>query len=178
MAGVVFDPERSQVRVRTRALGPLARLAHDLEIDARFLGHLDVDGDLWSLSLEFSPASFSVVGVRKNGHVLAHVLTPSDRREIERRMVREVFRDQPVSVEAEPGGEGVARLSVRIGRAAQVCVVPFEQGEQGVLGDVRLSLSRLGVPPIRGPMGAFRVDDQIEVHFVLVPVCPEDAAAP
>ena len=56
-----------------------------------------------------------------------------------------------------PRGQETVRVPIRVARA--------ESGIVRVEGDCALSLRALGVGPVRGPAGAFRLSDRVEVHF-------------
>ena len=180
MSELRFDPSASTIKIETRAKGMLAKLAHDLSIDVRdpevSLAH---DGDKVTLKLGALVAKLSVDGVRKGDSVDHGVLSASDRSEIERKIQREVFSaarvdvvlDAPVSPDAlAPGAasssvEASGRLET--GRAStrvstRVRLEP-EAGRVVASARAKLSLPALGITPPKGPLGAFRVDDDVEV---------------
>ena len=167
----MIDQAGSTITLRTEAKGMLSRLAHDLEIDASsFESSVDVEGESWSAALTFPVAALRVTGAVKNGRVDTSVLSASDKSEIEKRIRTELpgreiqvrlegqSRDRADVTVTAPRGE--QKLSARLGNKQQ-------DGDTVVFGDLRLSLKRLGVKEIKGPLNAFRVDDTVAVAFVI-----------
>jgi hypothetical protein len=156
----------SSVVLRTFAEGLFARLAHDLEITAL---------EAWGEGTDEPPRAtlgFAVAGLRVRGAVRAgkvddRVLSASERADIESRM-QEALGVGEVTVGATLLGES-GRLEVRTPRGSQSVEVAVrvsrEAGGVRVQGECELSLRALGVPPVRGPAGAFRLADRVEVRF-------------
>jgi hypothetical protein len=173
-----IDFQASTITIRTRAKGMLSRLAHDLEIDAeRFHGEVEVDGDRWRAELRFPSNGLRVVGALRGDRVDRAVLSPSDRGEIERRMRADVLGEGEVTVSAR--GEGHERADVvvaaRSGKESLSTPITVEQrrdGETVCHGKLTLSLRALGIKEIKGPLGAFRVDDTVEVAFWMMLAAP------
>jgi hypothetical protein len=163
----------SRIALRTRAKGLLSRLAHDLEIVAEgFDGSVEIDGERWSGELRLPVKGLVVAGALRGGHVDRDVLSPSERAEIKRRIVSLHLKVEAVEVslrgDSLSGGEAV----VRAGKAEQRVrfSVAVDRGDGGALageGRIRLSLAALGVGEVKGPLGAFKLDDAVEVHFVV-----------
>ena len=167
-----IDPDRSKLLVRTRATGLLARFAHDLEMEARAIsGTADASGPAWTAELSFPVARLAVLGVRRGGRVETGVLSTADQADIERKIRDEVLQTDAVRVSASGEGRNRATVSVRVGRGEQKLDVPLtardEAGELAVVGSCRLSLRALAVKEIKGPLGAFKVDDAVEIVFDL-----------
>jgi len=168
--GLTFDTAGSRVVVRTFAEGMLSRLAHDLEIEAGGAeGHVD---DAGRAKVRFPVARLRVRGVVRSAKVDAEALSASDRADIERRIAEAFEGVMHVEVEGELAGDR-AKLRVTCGRRAQELEVPasVERGEGGrvrVKGKAKLSHKSLGLTPVRGPLGAFRVADGVEVTFDVV----------
>ncbi len=168
MQAAIFEFEpTSRLTIRTRASGLLGRLAHDLELEATGLeGVVRRDGDRFEATLSFS--GLRVVGVVRGGRVEQSVLSAGDRAEIEARIERDVLpRAQRVQVSVQgslPHGDAEVRAR---GRAARVRVDVRAEGaaQHEVIGAARLALSALGVPPIKGPLGAFHVADDVDVEL-------------
>jgi hypothetical protein len=166
-----IDLQASTVTIRTRATGLLARFAHDLEITAEdFEGSVEVDGDRWSTDILFPVRRLRVVGSLRDGRVDFSAISASDLAEIERKIRDEVLRGPEVKVRVDGASpsqgqlrvstpEGEQRLSVRLS------VSERPDGGHTVAGDAKLSLRKLGVPAIKGPLGAFKVDDEVDVEF-------------
>ena len=164
----------SRVVVHTKATGLLARFAHDLEIAApRIEADVEVDGERWTATLRFSVPALQVVGVLKKGAVDKTVLSPGDRDEIRQRMDEQVFPRTPfvvVRASGERPSGGTATVELHTGRqtvSLQQRVERRGEGEAMVEGRVALSLRALGVKEIKGPLGAFKVHDDVEVHYAL-----------
>jgi hypothetical protein len=170
---LIVDPGVSKLIIRTRAAGMLARLAHDLEIEAASLrGQATRQGEDLSGELFVSVASLRVVGALRVDRVDPTILSAGDRAEIERRLREEVLgRAADVRVRGQRRAGDRAELTVELpsGRAdVSAAVQVSAEGERvRVEGRVELSLKRLGVAEIKGPLGAFRVRDDVEVRFDL-----------
>lgn len=161
-----IDFAASQVMVRTKASGLLSRLAHDLEIAAeRFSGEVERDGATWSAQLEFPVRDLRVKGAVRGDRV--EPLSASDCAEIERRMRDDVLPVDNVKVNVSGNLEG-GEARVRIGKREQRVPFSITTSEQRSHGRLALSLAALGVREIKGPLGAFKVSDAVEVRFSLV----------
>jgi hypothetical protein len=173
-----IDTASSTLTVRTRARGLLARLAHDLEIAARDIaGAASVDGASWSGELEVPVAGLRVVGVPRGEAVDTSALSSSDRAEIERRMRDDVLAGtQRVKVRASGAsrdrGEAIVELARGSARVSPSNSVRDEGEKLVVSGRVQVSLKALGIKEIKGPLGAFSVNDIVEIRYALtlVPV--------
>jgi hypothetical protein len=172
---LTFDPAQSSLRIETIAKGMLAKLAHDLAIDAKTLtAAVTHEGGKAELTLRVPIADLKVYGVRKGGTVDTSVLSGSDRADIERKIRSEVLKGEAVvaklSCEAalDPGKRTVnARGTVEVGGRSTPVSSGLELDSSDatvtVKGRVRVSLPSLGISPPKGPLGAFRVDDDVEV---------------
>jgi hypothetical protein len=174
---LILDSSRSRVRVHTFAEGVFARLAHDLELACDGLvGSGSREGaGRGSATIDAPLSAFRVVGTFKDGRVDDKALSPSDRRDILEKMRREVFHageGEALRVEvAYDGGAAEIRLRLPAGRAFTETMRPSlrEDGhELFVSGALEVSLAALGSDVIKGPMGAFRVKDRVEVLVELV----------
>lgn len=174
---LAFDRDASKLRIETTAKGMLAKLAHDLAIEASdWTCEATLDGEKATLTAKVPVASLRVAGVRKHGTVDKNVLSSSDRSEIERKIREEVLTGREVVVAASASGipaDGSrtidAELTVESGRAkARVSsrvTVSVTAGAVVASGRAGVSLSSLSIPPVKGPLGAFRVDDVVDVVF-------------
>jgi hypothetical protein len=167
-----LDPARSRVAVYTFAEGLLSALAHDLEIVAQAEGVSGEAADAGaSAELKIAVASLRVRGVMKRGKLDTGVLSAGDRATIEKQITSDVL----------PGAEVVARGTLEGTRASIEVVAPRgtarvscpvaitkDGGATRVKGEADVSTKALGAPPVKGPMGAFRVKDQVKVEFDLV----------
>jgi hypothetical protein len=187
-----IDPATSSLRVETRAKGMLAKLAHDLSIEgAGPTGTCRVEDGRFTLELELPVAALRVAGVRKGARVDTSVLSRGDLEDIHRKLKDEVLAGRSsVAVRATgaapaEGARSVrAEVVVRAGRGEQklhVDVALEGGGERRVAtGVTRVSLEALRIPPVKAPLGAFRVDDAIEItaHLELAAEPAGDAPAP
>ena len=177
---LALDPSRSRLRIQTFAQGLFARLAHDLELVCRDLrGSAEQTGaDDGTATLAIPIAKIDVAGVLKSGHVDPNGLAPSDRGACLGKMRTDVFH-----VRGEGEGE-VVRVEATLERGkARVRVIPpngralarpidtrIERDDDGVRvsGRAEISLDGIGSDPVKGPMNAFRMKDEVLVLFDLV----------
>jgi hypothetical protein len=174
---LAFDRDASNLRIETTAKGMLAKLAHDLTIEATdWSCEVALDGGAATLSAKVPVASLRVAGVRKHGALDRNVLSSSDRNEIERKIREEVLTGREVVVVASASGipdDGTrtvdAELIVDGGRAKAKTksriTVSASAGAIVASGRAGVSLSALSIPPVKGPLNAFRVDDVVDVVF-------------
>ncbi len=126
--------ERATVRIETTAKGLLAKLAHDLSIDAADVSaEATIEGDRASVTLTFPVRSLSVKGVRKRGVVDASVLSASDRSDIERKIREEVLTSADVVVTASatvPTDEGkrCVPTTATVEASGRKATAPFRRG--------------------------------------------------
>lgn len=183
MVAYRFDEKQSSLLVETRAKGMLAKLAHDLSIEVREPAvTLTVADGKAALELGIDVAKLRVDGVRKGDSVDRGVLSGSDRADIEKKIQREVFTASHVSVKLEAtlaaGAldapetgtcsaevEASGRLEAGRGSTRVSTRVRLEVRADGVVATARtkVSLPSLGISPPKGPLGAFRVDDDVEI---------------
>jgi hypothetical protein len=169
----VIDPSASRLIVRTRAVGTLARLAHDLEIRASSLrGGAEVDGDRWTARLEVPVVSLRIAGTLKGDKLDPGGVSASDRGEIERKIREEVLAgttDVCVIAEGTTPEHAEVTVSLASGRSRVQTPLWPERHEPDVkvIGGVELSLKSLGVREVKGPLGVFRVKDIVEVFYEL-----------
>ncbi|NUP13508.1 MAG: hypothetical protein HOW73_46315 [Polyangiaceae bacterium] len=177
-----FDASASQVVVQTRAKGMLAKLAHDLSIDARDASAtLRIEGEEAVVELRVPVAKLEVAGVLKGGDIDRGVLSRSDKDDIQKKIREEVLRsgEVVVAMRASVGGSPIAagkrsadargRIEVG-GRSAQlVSRADIDATDTRVTanGRVKVNLPALGITPPKGPLGAFRVDDDVEIVYRL-----------
>ena len=172
MAELDIDPLASSVRVRTRARGMLAAFAHDLELRSiEVRGHAVADRETWSAELAVPVASLRVAGTLHGDRLDASALSPGDRSEIERKVREEVLSVVEVTVRAQGTSRARAELTATVQRSAPAsATLRAEAGDGGVLvvtGRTELSLKALGVREVKGPLGAFKLADSVEVLFEL-----------
>ena len=179
---LLVDPASSTLRVRTRATGLLARLAHDLELVAREMrGEASDQDGAWTAELVVPVQALRVAGTLRGDRLDPDALSPADREDIQRKLRSEVLG--PGEVRATASGPSRDRGEARITIGAKVGQAPVtlrvKDGEGGALrvaGESEVSLSRLGVAEIKGPLGAFKVKDKVSVLFDVV-LRPSDESA-
>ncbi len=162
-----IDPSRSTLTLRTRAGGLFSALAHDLELTGTVArGTATRDGERWEAELGIVPSSIKVVGALKRGTVDRTVLSASDVRDIEQRIVNDVFGgvaeivirgsgtvDAPdIRVTAKRESSLSARVSVKNDADARVF---HAKGTVSIKG--------LGLQEVKGPLGAFVIKDDVEI---------------
>ncbi len=176
-----IDPARSEVRVRTRAKGMLAALAHDLEIRAEGIhGHATADGPAWAVELTVPVGKMRVAGTLHGDRLDAAALSGGDRAEIERKLREDVLATPDVIAratgETRDRGEvvialrGTARAPVRQRVEAKPGGAPGggePEAELVVTGSCELSLKALGVREVKGPLGAFKIADAVELFYTI-----------
>jgi hypothetical protein len=167
-----IDLAASRLLIHTSATGLLARFAHDLEIEgSRIELDAQVDGKRWKATLRAPVAGLRVVGVRKGEQVRKDVLSQSDKDEIHRRLREQVFVGlDAVRVEARGDApeQGEATVILARGRQTVRLALRVEAGAGAgttLSGRCTLSLSKLGVPEVKGPLNAFRVFDDVEIVY-------------
>ena len=174
MTELQLDPSASKLVVRIRAAGLLARLAHDLEIAATDLsGRARENGETWSAELRVPVAGLRVAGTLRGDTLVPEGLSPSDRAEVERRIRQDVLRGTSV-IQVQASGEtrDRAHAEASLAAASARTTAPMSTrdlsgGAVSAAGACRLSLAALGIHEIKGPLGAFKVRDDIEVRFEL-----------
>lgn len=169
---LTLDANASSITIHTRAKGMLSRLAHDLSIVARGArGQVELDDAAWSATAEVPTSSLEIEGVMKGDRVDTGALSPSDRADIRRRMLDDALSGASVvRIEARGPSRGEGDVAVTIaGPTARARVEALRARAEGeaIVAEGRcvLSLHALGAPEIKGPLGAFKVADGIEIVF-------------
>lgn len=167
---LVVDAARSRVVVETTAKGLLAKLAHDLRIEAR-----GVEGEAISdteVRATFPVDRMVVVQSRRHGSGPFGPPSESDRPTIEQKIRDEVFPGtRAIQVTAHLDGERVT-LDVDAGRGRQsvstTARVERAPSEVRASGTARLSLEALHAGQPHVPMGAIKLEDAVDVRFEIV----------
>lgn len=177
---IAVDVSRSVFTINTRAKGMLAKFAHDLALRATPSSVVltpktptEVDGAA-DFELRFSGSAFEVVGVHKNGKVDTTVLSASDCADIRAKIRSEVLTTELiVKGTTEPVASGSVRALGTISVGARsikwstTLGLAEADGSRVARGNLSFSLPSLGISPPKGPLGAFRVDDDVNVEFVV-----------
>jgi hypothetical protein len=171
----VLDAASSSILIHTFAEGLFSRLAHDLEIAAHdVVGTADVTTEhsaaATTAALTMPVAGLSVVGVVKNGKLDTSALSLRDRSDIEDKIKHGVLAGAAnVAIVVSVSNES-ARIDLTTAhdqRSNVTCAVTTRVGKESAeaRGRCDLSLRALGIAAVRGPLGAFRLSDRIEVVF-------------
>jgi hypothetical protein len=170
---LALDSSASRLVVRTRAVGMLARLAHDLELCATGIeARAEVDGETWNGAIDVPVAKVEVAGVLKGDRLDPNVLSSSDKIEILKKMREDAFRGAAlVKVLAKGTSRDRAELTLAIGPREVKSSVSVQVRDDGdaivVTGTMPLSLKSIGSREIKAPLGAFSVKDEIQIAFDL-----------
>lgn len=170
---LLVDAAATKVTIRTRAEGLFARFAHDLELTGREVsGNVTVDGDTWTADLSVPVTALRVSGALHGTELDRAALSARDRARIEQKMREDVFFGGARAVTAEAHGTSrtYGEATIAIGTRSQrvpltLNVKTTEGGPTRATGRLIVSLAQLGVKPIKGPLGAFRVKDAVEILF-------------
>ncbi len=164
--------DASTVTVRTGTEGLFARMAHRLELVARPAeGWGEREGEVLRGALRVRSSDLHVTGVLRGDRVDAHVLAAADVSAIDARVAGDLFGgvvtfDIEVDARGEAAGATASVSSPRGTATLPVRLTVEEEGESlRVVGEARLSLRALGAGPVSGPLGAFRVADELDVTF-------------
>lgn len=168
MDAYALDLTRSTVTLRTRAKGLLSALAHDLELSGSFArGGVKRDGDRWEGELAVAPSALKVVGPIKGGATVRDDLPAWEVREIERRIVEEVFAGVSEIVVRVRGTTSSPEIDVVAKREGRAKVKVVLQGDV-VSATGTVSMKSVGLAEVKGPLGAFTVKDDVEVSADVV----------
>jgi hypothetical protein len=163
-----IDPARSTLILRTRAGGFLSALAHDLELSGTIArGSVTREGERWDGELVVEPASIKVVGAIKRGHVDRGVLSASDVRDIEGKIVSEVFGGQAELVVRCSGTLEAPTIRVTAKRETLMnAKVSVKKDDAARVFSAKgtISIKGLGLSEVKGPLGAFVIKDDVEVE--------------
>jgi len=163
-----LDPARSRVAIYTFAEGLFSALAHDLQLVA---GDLEGEATSTGAEVQVPAGSIRVRGVMKRGKLDPSVLSDADRASIERQIREDVLAGPRLVARGVLQG---GRIGIEIAaprattRIACDLRIDDEDGGKRVTGETAISLAALGVPPVKGPMGAFRVKDRVRLEIDLI----------
>lgn len=174
MASYKLDTHASRVHIYTFTEGFFAKFAHDLALATVPTGKGETrpDGSA-HVELRFEVPFITVIGVRKKDFVDAEVLTVEDCEDIQRRIQNEFFPKSGSNHAIEVSGDlkekrATLTLTIPSGKSfpLNADVRPGIGDETALItGMCPISLSGLGIGPIKGPLGAFKVKDVVHVDF-------------
>lgn len=163
-----LDPARSTLILRTRAGGFFSALAHDLELTGKIArGSAKRDGDRWEGELAVPPSSIKVVGALKRGVVDKGVLSASDVRDIENRIVGDIFGGLNELVVQCGGTVDAPTIRVTAKREALLnakVTIKNDDAARVFTAKGTISIKGLGLNEVKGPLGAFVIKDDVEVE--------------
>ncbi len=167
---LTIDSNRTHVVIETIARGMLARLAHDLHIEAcEPRGEAVGDAEVRAT---FPIAKMVVVASRRHGSGPWGGPPESDRATIEQKIRTEVFPSvTEVRVTARiDGARARIEVDAQKGRQSVVTNVSVDRtaGEVRARGETTLSLSALGTGEPHVPLGAIKLEDAVRVTFDIV----------
>lgn len=168
---LTIDSANSKISVRTRASGLLAKLAHDLELQVTNIhGRAERNDAGFSGELRIPVTALRVTGQLHGDRVDSSGISASDRSDIENKIRTEVFAgSQEIIVRGQGTPWNCAEVTVETNRGKMPITVTLQSSEQEdgirISGRTELLLSKLGVREIKGPLGAFKVKDTVEVLF-------------
>lgn len=151
--------------------GVLARLAHDLKLEARGLT-LTVGDDGMPTSLRVDAASIELVCQMENGVEKSSTFSDSDRRKILENLRDDVLQVKKhptitfdfASVEAQGTGHRVrGKLTLR-GRSRDLDVLTKREGDREI-AEVTLHQPDFGIAPFSAMLGALKVRPDVMVRF-------------
>lgn len=180
-----LDPAKTQLHVETRAKGMLAKLAHDLRIDAKEIAATaTLEASAVRLELRAPVARLEVAGILKGNDVDRTGLGASDRSEIQRRIRDEVLNAKEIVVTCTAPLPSPLELGVNARRTVDAtCRIEIGRGSTSISsrvqidindsrvtasGRAKVNLPSLGITPPKGPLGAFRVSEDVEVAYQIV----------
>ncbi len=173
MTSYSIDQHATRVHVYTFAEGLFAKFAHDLALNTTPSGSGEPTPEGATLRLSFDVNDITVIGVRRKEFVDTEVLRFDEKEDIERRIRNEFFPAKgdnhfiDISGELKHGHATFDFATPQGRRTRLVADVKAGIGEDTALvtGLCKLSLSSLGIGPIKGPLGAFKVKDEVHIDF-------------
>lgn len=159
-----IGPDNGSLRIRTGREGAVAKVGHDLVLEAtRWEGTVEV-GPSPSVTLTVDPASIEVV----QGSGGAKPLSDRDRRDIKKNILEKVLGSSHISfrssdVRIDGGTIHVGGTATVAGGSGQISA-PLQVGGDGtVRGTIALSQASFGIKQFKTFMGALKVADKVEV---------------
>jgi hypothetical protein len=162
----VLDPARSSFVIETLPTGMLARLGHDLRMDARGASGRILDDT--HAEARFPVDSVRVLESKRHGTATWGPPPGRDTEEIEDRLRDQVFPRLPAfTLKATlDGAHAELEVTARGTWKGRVPVsVKHSEGTVEVSGTATLSLRALGGEQPRIPLGALQLEDALVVRF-------------
>jgi hypothetical protein len=174
-----YDAQSADCYVFTFKEGLLSAVAHDLKLRVTSF-RLEIDPSGPAVQATFDPTSLRVVCTMRHGAEVPGTPSDSDKREIERNIVREVLeaerfpeiRFASSSVTPEGNGHRVRGTLHLHGRSGELEFLAGAEGEDRV-AEVRLHQPDFGIRPYRAMMGTLRVQADVIVRVRLPSYTPK-----
>lgn len=163
-----LGPSNGKLLLKTGVEGPGAKMAHSLTIEVTNWSATATVGDdpsQSSLRLSADIPSFEV----REGHGGVKPLSDNDRNEIKKSIANKILGSgrvefQSNSVSAAGNSASVNGTLTINGKSAPVTVNLTDNGGT-ISGRATVVQTALDIKPFKGPLGAFRLRDAVEVEF-------------
>lgn len=163
-----LGPSNGKVWIKTGVEGPGARMAHSLTIEAtKWNGTAVVGEDPSQSSLE---VSVDVEGFEvRDGKGGVKPLSDNDRAEIKKSIMNKILGPGQITFKSNSisGGNVQGTVTVK-GQSAPITVNVSESGGK-VTANATVVQTAVGIKPFKGPLGAFRLTDAVEVEAEVTP---------
>jgi polyisoprenoid-binding protein YceI len=159
-----LGPSNGKVWVKTGVEGPGAKMAHSLKIEVTNWSATAVVGDdpaQTTLTFSADIPSFEI----REGQGGVKPLSDKDREEIKKSISNKILGTGKITFEStSANASGVqGNLSIN-GKSAPVSVSLSESGGT-ITGRATVTQTALDIKPFKGPLGAFRLKDAVDVEF-------------
>lgn len=165
-----YGPESARCEVLVFREGLLSSVGHDLVLRAEAL-EVAIDPEGPSVTAKIDASGLRVVTALCDGRPLPGALSPSDVRDIERAVAREVLRAERfpvirfVSTRVEPAGDGYeVQGSLAVAGALRPFTLPVRRDGGRLTAEATLHQPDLGIRPYRAMLGALRVKPDVLIR--------------
>ncbi len=168
-----FGPDKATCEVLTFKEGLLSSVAHDLLLRATAF-QISVDPAVPAVSAEFDAGSLKVVTAMRDGLPVSGALRPSDAKEIEAIIAREVLRASRFPVirfasatasRAEAEYEIYGQLT--LAGTTRPLALRVRRGAGQLSTEVRIHQPDYGIRPYRAMLGTLRVKPEVVVRVTI-----------
>ena len=159
-----LGPGNGKVTLKTGVEGPGAKMAHSLVIEvADWSATATVADDPAQSSLSFSASIPSFVIAEGHGGVKP--LSDKDRDEIKKSIENKILGNGRISFQSTSvsGGQVNGNLTINGNTGPQT--VSISEAGGSITGRATVTQTKFGIKPFKGPLGAFRLRDDVEVEF-------------
>lgn len=159
-----LGPSNGKVWVKTGVEGPGAKMAHSLVIEVtNWSATANVAEDPSQSSFSFSAdiPSFEI----REGKGGVKPLSDNDRAEIKKSIANKILGTGKITYQSNSVSGGTVSGTLTInGKSAPVTVNLSESGGR-ITGNATVVQTALDIKPFKGPLGAFRLSDAVQVEF-------------